>query len=158
MTTQQVQCKARILMEEHGLIEKGWSFKIDNAKRRFGCCKHRTKEITISGYLLPHVENDADVVDTILHEIAHALVGHSHGHNYVWKAKARELGCRPERCGSHKIKDRSKLNEKYKWVGECPNGHTVKRHKLTKKGRNSSCAQCSKTFDPQYKFTWKQNN
>ena len=39
------------------------------------------------------------VRDTILHEIAHALVGPGHGHDAVWKRKCREVGARPERCG-----------------------------------------------------------
>ena len=31
--------------------------------------------------------------DTILHEIAHALVGPGNGHNLKWKKKAKEIGC-----------------------------------------------------------------
>jgi hypothetical protein len=40
-----------------------------------------------------------EIVDTILHEIAHALVGPRHGHDTVWKAKCTDIGARPERCG-----------------------------------------------------------
>ncbi len=40
--------------------------------------------------------------DTILHEIAHALVGiehgRNHGHDEIWKAKCVELGAIPEAC------------------------------------------------------------
>ena len=42
-------------------------------------------------------ENDVvDVKDLILHEIAHALVGCAHGHDYVWKANCVEIGSKPE--------------------------------------------------------------
>jgi predicted SprT family Zn-dependent metalloprotease len=32
------------------------------------------------------------VKNTILHEIAHALVGNEQGHNEIWQSKAKELG------------------------------------------------------------------
>lgn len=37
-------------------------------------------------------EDIEEVRNTILHEIAHALVGTHCGHNIVWQNKARELG------------------------------------------------------------------
>jgi len=36
--------------------------------------------------------SDELVRDTLLHEIAHALVGTAHGHDEVWKAKCLEIG------------------------------------------------------------------
>jgi predicted SprT family Zn-dependent metalloprotease len=41
-------------------------------------------------YVLRNPEHE--VLDTILHEIAHALVGPGHGHDEVWKAKCVEVG------------------------------------------------------------------
>ncbi len=41
---------------------------------------------------------DEEVKDTILHEIAHALVGKAHHHDDVWRAKALEIGCSGRRC------------------------------------------------------------
>jgi len=86
---------ARNLMNEHGLRE--WSFKFDRAKRRAGCCKHSRKTITLSPHYVERNDYE-EVKDTILHEIAHALVGHKHHHNWVWRAKAREIGAKPQRC------------------------------------------------------------
>lgn len=31
-------------------------------------------------------------MDTVAHEVAHALVGPAHGHDAVWRRKAVELG------------------------------------------------------------------
>jgi peroxiredoxin Q/BCP len=42
------QTLAKQLIEQHGLKEHGWRFQFDNAKRRFGCCKYRSREITLS--------------------------------------------------------------------------------------------------------------
>ena len=41
---------------------------------------------------------DEEIDDTLLHEIAHALVGKAHGHDQVWQAKAVALGCSGKRC------------------------------------------------------------
>ena len=85
------------LLYEHGLLDDGWSFKFDTAVKRFGCCKYRTREITLSRKLVE--ANNADRVnDTILHEIAHAIAGHGTGHGPAWKAVCRRIGARPVAC------------------------------------------------------------
>ena len=55
------------------------------------------------------------ITDTILHEIAHALVGPRHGHNAIWRQKAREIGCTAMRC--HNL-----TFSAAKWMMMCPNG------------------------------------
>ena len=55
-------------------------------------------EILLSVQIL---DEDELFWNTIRHEYAHALVylrepGSSHGHDAVWKAACREVGCRPE--------------------------------------------------------------
>ena len=84
-------------MKQHGLIQTGWVLEFDRAKKRFGFCSERRKVISLSIPLC--VLNDIEPVkDTILHEIAHALVGNHQGHNNVWKRKCIEIGAKPERC------------------------------------------------------------
>lgn len=83
------------LMHEHGL--KKWYFDFDHSTRRAGCCNYREKRISIS-FELARNGSDADIRDTILHEIAHALVGKKYNHDTVWKEKAREIGCSGKRC------------------------------------------------------------
>ena len=81
-------------LQQHKL--KKWKFKFDHSTRRAGCCNYRDKTISIS-FELARNASDEDIRDTILHEIAHALVGKKHNHDAVWKAKAKEIGCSGER-------------------------------------------------------------
>lgn len=80
---------ARDLMRYHGL--SNWQFKWDRAKNRFGMCSHRQATIFMSSFITPHITVEK-VLDTIAHEIAHALVGPNEGHNGKWRQKALELG------------------------------------------------------------------
>jgi predicted SprT family Zn-dependent metalloprotease len=129
------------LMNLHGLLDKGWSFEFDNAKRRFGCCRYGSKRITLSKALVS-LNDEARVKNTILHEIAHALVGHGHGHDIVWKRIAMAIGCDGNRCFSSKNTQLVEAN--YQAVcKKC--GHTHNRHRLPK--RASSCGACSNKFD-----------
>jgi predicted SprT family Zn-dependent metalloprotease len=103
MNTQEAHRIALNLMEHHGLIQKGWKFEFDKGRRRFGVCKYRKKLIGLSKQLT-ELNSLETVKDTILHEIAHALVGIGHGHDHVWKNKAIEIGCNGKRCyGEHVI-------------------------------------------------------
>jgi predicted SprT family Zn-dependent metalloprotease len=74
-------------------------FRFNNTKRLFGQCRNGQKLILLSRHLV-ELNGEEQVRDTILHEIAHALTP-GHHHDKVWKAKAKELGCRPSRCYSN---------------------------------------------------------
>ena len=118
------------LMQQHGLT--GWRIKLDHARRRAGQCDFNTKVISLSRLYVRNAEKD-HIRDTILHEIAHALVGPHHGHDAVWRQKAREIGCTATRCHSLSF-------SKARWVMQCPNGcFAVERHR-----RKSGlvCATC----------------
>jgi len=119
------------LMRNHGLT--GWRIKLDHARRRAGQCDFNTKVISLSRLYVRGADKD-HIRDTILHEIAHALVGPSHGHDAVWRQKAREIGCTATRCHN--------LNfSKARWIMQCPNGcFSVERHR-----RKSGlvCAKCN---------------
>jgi predicted SprT family Zn-dependent metalloprotease len=126
---------ANSLMAKHNLISQGWVFEFDNAKRRFGVCRFRSKVIGLSKPLVS--TNDVtEVTDTILHEIAHALVGCGHGHDYVWKAKCREIGCRPERC--YTPQEGTRIEGRYQ--ATCGGCKTVfHRYKVKKSTAKSAC-------------------
>ncbi len=81
-------------MRRHGL--SGWRFRFDHARRRFGSCRPGEKVITLSR-ALTILNNEQQVRDTLLHEIAHALTP-GEGHGATWKAMCVRLGAKPERC------------------------------------------------------------
>lgn len=122
----------RELLDRHGL--SNWSIELDRAKTRAGSCRARTRTITLSRYLTG-LHSEADVRDTVLHEIAHALVGVRHGHDAVWRAKAIEIGCSGDRCLSS---DAPRVDGP--WAGTCPRGHVVTRHR--RPTRVGLCARC----------------
>ena len=78
-------------MWEHGLTAQGWTFAWGRGKQTFGTCRYRDKQIRISKHLAS-INDRERVLLTVLHEIAHALVGPGHAHNYVWKRKCIEIG------------------------------------------------------------------
>jgi len=139
------------LMTKHGIIEQGWRFEFDNAKRRFGCCKYRSKRITLSVHLteLNLIEK---VKDTILHEIAHALCPRQ-GHNHIWRSKALEIGCNGNRCYSSDEVETVKGT----YTATCCNcDKTFNRFRKPK--YDQSCGKCSGgRYNPQYKLVWVKN-
>jgi predicted SprT family Zn-dependent metalloprotease len=86
---------ARELMVKHQLNQ--WSFQFDHATKRAGCCHYATHLLSLSHEFAKRAP-DEEIRETILHEIAHALVGQAHGHDDVWRAKALETGCSGRRC------------------------------------------------------------
>ncbi len=84
---QLVETMALDLMKEHQVSH--YKFKFNGARRIWGLCSETTISISIDHALksdLYYVKN------TILHEIAHAIVGPGHGHREIWQKKAIELG------------------------------------------------------------------
>jgi predicted SprT family Zn-dependent metalloprotease len=143
---------AESFMSKHGLISNGWKFRYNTRKRSAGICSYRHSTIELS-LLLTRLSNVVDVTDTILHEIAHALVGSKHGHDAVWQRKAIEIGCNGKRCYGE---DKESTYEAYKTIakykGTCCNGHEhFRNRKPTKK---HSCGKCSRRFEEKYVINW----
>jgi predicted SprT family Zn-dependent metalloprotease len=82
-------------MMKHGL--HGWTFRLADAKRQLGVCKYRTKRIEIAEYYALNSPSET-VLDTLLHEIAHAIAGPAARHGPHWKAVAIRIGARPRAC------------------------------------------------------------
>jgi predicted SprT family Zn-dependent metalloprotease len=102
---------AETLIDKHGLVD--WSFKLNSARRQLGVCKETVRRIELSRHFVTNNTRE-HVVDTILHEIAHALVGTEHGHGAVWKAMCLRLGCTPKSC------EKSVIMPEGQWKAECP--------------------------------------
>lgn len=144
MNLYEAERQARALLAIHGLTERGWRFEWDNAARRFGRCTYTTKTITMSRQLTVQRTPQA-VGNTMLHEIAHALVGPGFGHGPVWRAKALELGCDGKRCSSDNVE------VKYKYVAKCAAGHVAGKYLRRPRAiAQRSCGKCSRTYNPKY--------
>lgn len=145
MELAEIERRAVELMAEHGLA--GWTFAWDRAVRRAGQTNFRRRRITLSRHLMP-LCSEGQVVDTILHEIAHALAGPDHGHDLTWKRVALAVGAKPQRCTTE---DFPRVDAPI--VGTCPRGHTHSRFR--KPTRPLSCRKCSPSFSYQHVVTWK---
>src|SRR5690606_5988298 len=108
-------------MDEHGL--DAWTFAFDRARVRAGACHFRDRRITLSR-AITEVQDEAEVRETVLHEVAHALVGPRHGHDAVWRRTARSIGATGERCYAV---DQPVVPGR--WQGRCAAGHVVHRHR-----------------------------
>ena len=86
---------ATALMAAHAL--RGWSFQFDNSTTRAGACQYTTRVLSLS-FAFAKQALAEEIRGTLLHEIAHALVGHAHHHDAVWRAKARGIGSSGRRC------------------------------------------------------------
>lgn len=136
------------LMGEHDLLLTGWTFRFDKAAVRFGVCRYEPRVISLSIKAV-RLNNEAIIRDVILHEIAHALCGHAAGHGPLWRATARRIGCRAQRCVPSEA-----IVPPTPYVGVCPKGHEFERHRRPK-GR-ASCTACSPRFDTRFIIEWRK--
>ncbi len=138
-TMQQVQDHAAQLLERHlntGTLATRWRFRFETTTGRAGICRHDTRTIAFSVSYVLRASWD-DIRDTLLHEIAHAIVGPGHGHDAVWQTTVRRIGCTARRCSTvtHSLK---------RWIGECPRCRDRWfRQRLTARVRQRSiCPRC----------------
>ncbi len=159
MTKAQIIESAISIMGEWGLIQKGWGFGFNNRKTSLGVCFFRKKMIELSDFNICII-TDAEIVDTIKHEVAHALDFEKRGyssHDRVWQGWAIMVGARPETCYTETNYDniyKKAQISKYKLV--CPNGCEQPSHKKLK--LRKSCGKCgSEGFDEKLLLTQIQN-
>ena len=139
------------LMREHlnGRSIEGWSLKFDEAKRRFGVCRYRKKEISLSRPIV-RLNSEAEARDVILHEIAHAIAGKKAGHGAKWKAVCVEIGAKPERCyDGEKV-----ATPKAKYTAVC-NGCLTEHKRHRRPNPRSSCGTCcAGVYNDKYILIW----
>jgi predicted SprT family Zn-dependent metalloprotease len=142
---------ARRKMREHCLTNNGWTLKWDRALHRYGQTNVSQKTISLSRPLT-EANSVEHVTDTILHEIAHAIVGGNHGHDDVWRREARVLGADPSRESAGIS---AKVQTKY--TGVCPAcGKTSQG--MRKMKRPYSCGKCDPLkFNPAFELKWTKN-
>ncbi len=147
-TLPEIEALAADLLRTHELtsgLGPGWRFHFETTANRAGVCRHGAKTIGMAvSYALR--AGWRDIRDTLLHEIAHAIVGSTHHHDSVWKAKAREIGCSAERCTTL-------THSAGRWIARCAScGRTWVRHRLTARLRRGvRCGRCDT------RLAWKPN-
>lgn len=155
MNLTDIQQLAQDLMREHGVGHV--PFRFDNGKRRAGCVHARRNRLTgevmidalsLSRHILP-MWPEEEVRKVILHEIAHIIAGPTNHHNAKWRAVARSLGIRGDRCYSADLPTPPAA-----WTGLCPAGHEFPRTR--RPSSRSSCPQHpgAKGFKPEWAITW----
>lgn len=137
-TLAQVEAVAQRLLSEHaatGGLAHGWTFGFDLAPRRAGVCRYDAKRIDLSVSFCLRAPL-AEVEDTLLHEIAHAIVGPKHGHDATWRTTAQAIGCSGAR--SHTV-----THSVANWVGECGCGQQWLRERLRRDmAQGARCPAC----------------
>lgn len=81
------------LLDKHGLTD--YKVRITTDSRANFAGKHYEfpyKMIVLNGLMID-AQPEPEIMNTIWHEVAHAIVGNKEGHNEIWAAKAKELGC-----------------------------------------------------------------
>jgi len=122
------------LMAVHGLT--GWTFRFNRCKQSMGLCVYQRCSIELSIHFVERDNPLEEIRDTILHEIAHALVGPRHGHDKVWKRKCLEIGARPVRCAHADMPPG-------RWQAHCGGcGRRFDRHRKPQRARGWFCRGC----------------
>ena len=126
------------LLHKHSLDD--WKILFNNSMNCMSRCLHDTQSILLSRYLLKLTNEE--LVDTILHEIAHAIVGPEAGHTLRWKEIAQKIGCSGEIYINAKF-------IKYKHTVGCTNcAYSIGRHRLDRRFlENYVCPKCSGSLE-----------
>lgn len=123
---------ARLQLDKYNL--HNWSFEFMNSKRCFGRCYYYTHIIKLSKHLTL-ANSQEQVLNCLLHEIAHALVPLQSGHNSEWRKIALSIG-----NDAKSQYDPSQVVTNKKWIGICPDcGFQAKRHNRRKNTRHIGC-------------------
>ena len=133
MDLKELEIIAHREMQKHGL--RDWAFGFANTKPRLGVCKYRTKRIEIAGYYAQHSAAES-VLDTLFHEIAHALAGPAAKHGPAWKAIAVRLGATPRACET----SGTAIMQPGDWEAQCPDcKKTFHRYRRPKRSSRYFC-------------------
>ena len=149
-------------LEDHGIthIPIEWN----NSKAYHGVAKwtqyygqYTATRIVLSNFFFDRMTDKRDMVDTVLHEVAHVLAiyfQNDHKHSLIWKSWCRKVGANPQRIGN-KAKE-YKVGD-FKYDAFCPKcGHIGGYSRRVK--YDYSCRHCSNgVYNPKYKIKLVQN-
>lgn len=148
MDRQTASAKCKEFLKFHKL--DNWKVVINTSPNVsfLGYCDYNSQTIILSGYHCD-INPDSAVLDTILHEVAHALVGPGNGHNYVWQRMAEKLGAIPKACSEFSLPAAA--------VDAIRSGHNVEveletivrpKYKVTQ--LKDVCPECGKTAEEKF--------
>lgn len=151
---------ANTLLRVHGLTAKGWQFEIHHSSKRVcGKCIFRAyppkKKVVLYRTYLKHNPDD-QIINTIKHEIAHALAYEKYGragggHGAAWREMCAVVGIKPERLNYNA----KRLEKRY--IAIC--GHCGRQFQLDKRPssrRRYNCRACCHLAD-YVPLIWKHN-
>jgi predicted SprT family Zn-dependent metalloprotease len=140
----------RAEMEKFGMFERGWTYGIEETRYRFGVADFKKKQIRISAPCIL-VNSEAELIETVRHEIAHVNAGLEAGHGRLWKLQAIAVGAKPEACCGQNV-----VSPDMKYHAICPLcSHRFTRSRLptTKDKRTNerkpyagSCGYCAPSW------------
>jgi len=122
-------------LRHFGLEQQGWKLGWNNRKSSLGCCRGGRRVIELSRpYAV--LNNEDEMLDTVLHEIAHAIVGTGHGHDLRWKKYAQFIGAKPQTCAN----GLELVSPEGKWQAVCVNcNKTHYAHRAIRKSYRCVC-------------------
>jgi len=114
-----------------------------------GKARYSQNVITLSWPIFCQPENQAGFRNTMLHEIAHIVLGPGYGHNRIWKYTHRKIGGNGKRTHLLTTKKRRAYRRAYKAaIVVCACGYKVRigpiQHKRLREGvqyRHKKCGQ-----------------
>ena len=143
-----VKKRWEILKKQHNL--EGWSFCFNSRLRTTAgqCLYGKNKRVELATLLInSHDIRRDDVLDTLLHEVAHAIAGYEAAHGPKWKKIAKQIGCSGNVChsisfGQHKVAAFLDCSV------DCPNNHTT-LFRIPSRYKNSRvlCGMCDKKIN-----------
>lgn len=119
---------------ETGELKPGWEFGFNLNLMRGGVCRYGERRIEVSVSYC-HRALPREVEGTILHEIAHAIVGYDEKHRRVFKEVCLRIGGDPRSC--HEVE-----HTPPRWMGLCGCGRRFPRHRLSRRARTGVCPKC----------------
>jgi predicted SprT family Zn-dependent metalloprotease len=130
------------ILDSFGLHD--WSFQFTRARRTLGVCRYGPRIIGLSIHLVQR-NGPEEIRETLLHEIAHALVGPGRGHGPAWREMARRIGCQSVRCGTADMPPG-------RWRADCGScGRRYRRHRRPRRMAGWFCRLCGRERG---KLTW----
>jgi len=139
----------RALLDAQELREWHIRLTTDVTKPFLGLCSYKDKTIILNAF---HIDThpDEEVINTIRHEVAHALLP-GHNHDATWRAKAISLGCdNVQECANYSLSDdaidaiRSGAQLKVEFETEIIPEQIVRKPKYTISRLQDHCPTCNK--------------